>query len=89
MLRRFARSSGEVAALSDAVEEAFGRIGLSARRAETPLYLLEHAPGAALLVELGSLTDANDRARLSNAAQQSAYAQVIVRAVARFLGGQP
>jgi len=89
VLRRFARSSGEVAALSDAVEEAFGRIGLSARRAETPLYLLEHAPGAALLVELGSLTDANDRARLSNAAQQSAYAQVIVRAVARFLGGQP
>ncbi|XOB97439.1 N-acetylmuramoyl-L-alanine amidase family protein [Deinococcota bacterium DY0809b] len=89
VLRRYARSSRDVAALSDAVEEAFGRIGLSARRAETPLYLLEHAPGAALLVELGSLTDANDRARLSNAAQQSAYAQVIARAVARFLGGQP
>jgi N-acetylmuramoyl-L-alanine amidase len=89
VLRRFARSSSEVAAFSDAVEEEFGRIGLTSRRAQTPLFLLEHAPGAALLVELGSLGNATDRARLTNAAQQSAYAQVLERAVVRFLGGRP
>ena len=89
VLRRYARSSAEVAALSDAVEEELGRIGLTARRAETPLFLLEHAPGAALLVELGSLTNPTDRARLANAAQQSAFAQVLARAVVRYLGGRP
>lgn len=88
VLRRYARSSDEVAALSDAVEEELGRIGLTSRRAETPLFVLEHAPGAALLIELGSLANATDRARLANAAQQSAYAQVIARAVGRFLGGR-
>ncbi len=89
VLRRFVRSAGEVASFSDIVEEEFGRIGLTSRRAETPLYVLEHAPGAALLIELGSLANATDRARLANAAQQSAYAQVIVRAVEKFLGGSP
>ena len=89
VLQRYARSSAEVARLSDAVEEELGRIGLTARRAETPLFLLEHAPGAALLVELGSLTNPTDRARLTNAAQQSAFAQVLARAVVRYLGGRP
>ncbi len=89
ILRRFAASPAAVGRFNDLLEAELGRIGLTARRAETPLYLLEHAPGAALLVELGSLRNATDRARLSNAAQQSAYAQVIARAVARYLGGQP
>lgn len=89
VLRHFARSAGEVAAFSNAVEEELGRIGLTARRAETPIYVLEHAPGAALLIELGSLNNSTDRARLANNAQQSAYAQVISRAITRFLGVQP
>ncbi len=89
VLRRYAASPDAVDRFNDLLEEELGRIGLTARRADTPLYLLEHAPGAALLVELGSLHDATDRARLGNTAQQSAYAQVIVRAVARYLGGGP
>ena len=87
ILRYYAQPPGGVARLAGLLESELGRIGLSARKGETPLYLLERAPGAAVLFELGSLSNGSDRARLSSSAQQSAYAQVIALAVASFLGG--
>ena len=87
VLARYARSADSVLAFADLFELELGRLGLTPRRGETPLYLLAHAPGAALLFEMGALHDPADRARLADAAQQSAYAQVIARAVDAYLRG--
>ncbi|WP_457630700.1 N-acetylmuramoyl-L-alanine amidase [Oceanithermus sp.] len=87
VLRLFAASPDQVGRLADRLEAELGRTGLTARRGQTPLYLLERAPGAAVLLELGSIHNNNDRARLSSSAQQSAYAQVVARAVEGYLGG--
>ncbi|WP_457636516.1 N-acetylmuramoyl-L-alanine amidase [Oceanithermus sp.] len=87
ILLRYAAAPSRVEAFARGLEAEFGRIGLSVRRGQSPLYLLERAPGAAALVELGSIYNNTDRARMSNSAQQSAYAQVLARAVENYLGG--
>ncbi len=87
VLARYARPARSVSALADRFEYELGRLGLTPRRGETPLYLLSYAPGAAVLFEMGALRDAGDRARLADPAQQSAYAQVIARAVDAYLRG--
>ncbi len=87
VLRRYAASPKAVESFSKILEAELGRIGLSPRHGQTPLYLLERAPGAALLFELGAINNNTDRARMSSSAQQSAYAQVLARAIEKYLGG--
>ena len=87
ILLRYAAAPSSVDAFARRLEAELGRMGLSARRGQTPLYLLERAPGAAVLLELGAINNNTDRARMSSSAQQSAYAQVLARAVENYLGG--
>jgi N-acetylmuramoyl-L-alanine amidase len=89
VLRYFAQSPAGVKRFVSLLETGLGRVGVPARKGQTPLYLLERAPGAAVLFELGSLSNNIDRARLGSSAQQSAFAQVIAGAVAAFLQGGP
>jgi len=88
VLSRYAASPAKIEQLSRAIEGEFGKIGLSVRSGQTPLYLLERAPGAAVLLELGSIQNKTDRARLSSSSQQSAYAQALVKAIENYLGGR-
>jgi len=87
VLLHYAAAPQSVADFSSRLGRELGRIGLTARRGQTPLYLLERAPGASVLLELGAINNTSDRARMTDSAQQSAYAQVIVRAIEGYLGG--
>jgi len=86
ILKRFAASPSDIEQFVNKIEAELGRIGLSAKRGRTPLYLLERAPGASALFEVGSIYNSNDRARMANSAQLSAYAQALARAIIEFIG---
>jgi len=88
ILQRYAASPAGVERFVQSTENELGKIGLSARSGQTPLYLLERAPGAAVLLEIGAIHNNTDRARMSSSAQQSAYAQVLARAVENYLRGR-
>ena len=88
ILQRFATSPAGVEKLVRATENELGKIGLSARSGQTPIYILGRSPGAAILIEIGAIHNNSDRARMSSSAQQSAYAQVLARAVENYLRGR-
>lgn len=87
ILRNYAVSLSELNNFVFDLEAQLGKLGLTARRGQQPIYLLERAPGAALLFEIGAIYNHNDRARMKNKNQQLAYSQAIANAIMNFLGG--
>lgn len=88
-IARFAAPAAAGAALADAVVTSAGeRLAGTRARALTdvPLAVLRDAPGAATLVELGWLSDSDDRARLGSADGRRRTAQAIASGIIAFLG---
>lgn len=87
-LTNYVKSAADVNSFAKTMIESFAKIGVTARRGENSIYLLERSPGAALLVELGSLENNTDRMRLTDSAQQSAFAQALASAVRIYMGSR-
>ncbi|AEB11953.1 N-acetylmuramoyl-L-alanine amidase [Marinithermus hydrothermalis] len=87
LLARFLTPAEASQALAQALAlQLKDRVGLAVRHGPAPDYVLAYATGAAALIELGSVEDAVDRARLGDPLEQERLVEALTEAVIAYLG---
>ena len=87
LLARFLTPSEASQALAQALAlQLKDALGLPVRQGPAPDYVLAYATGAAVLLELGSVEDAADRARLRDPLEQERLVEALAEAVIAYLG---